>query len=347
MIAPTPMQGPPSGGPQGAPMGQPPSGAGGPPQGAGGPPQPPQGVNPQQIQQMLAEQQQAIIAKYAPQLRTVQDQVTIDAVVALLRDDRTRSFTFEIESSSTILTDETEEKASHNEFLEVFSGASEKLMQMASLGDAGADLAGELMKFAVAPYRAGRQLEGAIQAFIDAAPEMAAKAAQQASGGQQNQQALVQAQQQMAQAEQVKAQAAMLKVQADAQLAAAQNQQKMADLQGKLQIEGDKHNREVQALQAKSEGEMGKLQLQVNSAQADGVKMLAEIDLIRAQTAQILASIGLDVRSQDLDEYTAASAAQDAEFERLHAGAGGGAKPVTPSPAAKQAAADNPPQQGA
>jgi hypothetical protein len=257
--------------------------------------------------QLQAAQQQ-IMQKYAPQLAEAQNAVTIEAVMKLLRDDRTRSFTFEIESSSTILTDEIEEKASHNEFLGVFTKASEALMQMAALGEQGAELAGSLMRFTLAPYRAGRELEGAIQGFIDAAPAMAQKAAAQGQQGQQMQQAMAQAQTELAKAETMKAQAAMAKVQADAATQQAANQQKMADLQGKLQVENDKHARELQAVQAKSQTEMGKLQVQVTGQQQDGAKMLAEIDLIRAQTAQILASIGLDTRAQALDEFSEVAA---------------------------------------
>src|SRR3546814_12904406 len=93
----------------------------------------------------------------------------------LLRDDKGRNFTFEIESSSTILTDELQEKQSRNEFMQAFTNASQAMMGMAVMGEQGAKLAGSLMKFVLAPYRAGRELDGAIDEFIDAAPQMAAR----------------------------------------------------------------------------------------------------------------------------------------------------------------------------
>src|SRR3546814_2483891 len=42
----------------------------------------------------------------------------------------------------------------------------------------------------------------------------------------------------------------------------------------------------------------------------------AEIDKLRAETAKILSSIGLDVRKQDLDEYETAAAQQDKAIDR-------------------------------
>ncbi|MEI2688142.1 MAG: hypothetical protein V9G14_19310 [Cypionkella sp.] len=64
-----------------------------------------QQVPPEQAQQMQAqfqEQQQAIIAKYEPQIKALGEEVSIDAVMQLLRDERTRGFVIEIETDSTV-----------------------------------------------------------------------------------------------------------------------------------------------------------------------------------------------------------------------------------------------------
>src|SRR3546814_6229461 len=145
-------------------------------------------------------------------LKDAESQVPIEDVMKLLRDDRTRSFTFEIESSSTILTDELQEKQSRNEFMQAFTNASQAMMGMAGMGEQGSKLAGSLMKFVLAPYRAGRELDGAIDEFIDAAPQMAARMGEQGEGDD-----LADANKALAEAEMQKAQAAMAKVQADSQ----------------------------------------------------------------------------------------------------------------------------------
>ena len=68
-----------------------------------------QQVDPQQAEQAMQQAQQQIIQKYAAMLDEAQQQVPIEDVMKLLRDDRARSFTFEIETDSTILTDELQE----------------------------------------------------------------------------------------------------------------------------------------------------------------------------------------------------------------------------------------------
>jgi len=227
----------------------------------------------------------------------------------LLRDDRARSFAFEIESDSTILTDELAEKQSRNEFIQAFTNAQQGLMGLAALGDEGAKLAGEMMKFVLAPYRAGRQLDGAIDSFIDAAPEMAAKAAaQNGQGGD----ALAEAQKTMADAAMKRADAAVMVAQARAASDQAKNQLDQADMQRKLmemqqkgQIEADKHQRESEKLNQQLQDMAGRETL-----------LQAQVDNLTAQTAQILHSIGLDERKQQLDEYTAATDAQHQAVEQ-------------------------------
>jgi hypothetical protein len=264
-----------------------------------------QQVDPQQAEQQFQQAQQAVIAKYGPQLKEAEDTVPIEAVVDLLRDDRARGFAFEIATDSTILTDEMQEKKSRNEFLGVVAQATQGLMAIAGLGEQGAALAGGLLKFATAPYRVGRELNGLIDDFVDAAPQMAAQAAGQGQGNSDAEQAIAEANKKLADAEMTKAQAAVANVQAKAALDQAENQRKIAELQIKAKAD-----------QAKAEQENGKLQLQLADLQTKGSKTQAEIDNLTAQTAKILASIGLDERKQQLSEYTAANAAQAKQVDQ-------------------------------
>src|SRR3546814_369881 len=93
-----------------------------------------QEIDPAQAQQGFEQGQQQILAKYAPMLKDAESQVPIEDVMTTLRDDRTRRFTFEIESSSTILTDELQEKQSRNEFMPAFTNPSQAMMGMAGMG---------------------------------------------------------------------------------------------------------------------------------------------------------------------------------------------------------------------
>lgn len=258
-----------------------------------------QQVDPQQAEQQFQQAQQAVIAKYGPQLKEAEDTVPIEAVVDLLRDDRARGFAFEIATDSTILTDEMQEKQSRNEFLGVVAQATQGLMAIAGLGEQGAALAGGLLKFATAPYRVGRELNGLIDDFVDAAPQMAAQAAGQGQGNSDAEKAMADANNKLAEAEQVKAQASLLSAQAKAAQAQADSERKIAELQQKGAIEADKHQRESEKLQQQLRDMFGRETL-----------MQAQVDNLTANTAKILASIGLDERKQQLSEYTAADNAQ-------------------------------------
>lgn len=251
--------------------------------------------DPQQAEAGFKHAQQQILSKYAPMLQQAEQQVPIEDVVKLLRDDRARNFIFEIESSSTILTDELQEKQSRNEFMGEFATASQALMGLSSMGEAGAKLSGAMLKFVLAPYRAGRDLDGAIEEFIDAAPQMAAAAAGQGGEGEE----LIAAQKQLADAEMEKAKAAMAGVQAKAALNQAEMQRKMAEMQQKAQSD---------AFRAQAETE--KLRQSLAASEAKTALIEAQINKLTADTAKVLASIGLDNRKQELTEYQAAEQSQ-------------------------------------
>lgn len=250
-----------------------------------------------QIEEQFKKTQQGILQKYAPMLQEANSEVPIEDIFDLLRNDKSRCFAFEIASDSTILTDEIQEKASRNEFLTTFSGASQSLQGLAQMGPAGAALAGGMLNFVLGPYRIGRELDGLIDNFIDEASNYQPPQ----EGGEQ--QALIEAQNKLAEAEMAKAQAQMAKVQADAQLKQAELQGKMQDLQLKAQKDA-----------AQFEIEQGKLQLQLSKQEQEFAAKMADMEaktnLMQAQTAEILAKIGLDVRKQDLEEYKAANEAE-------------------------------------
>lgn len=111
--------------------------------------------------------QQAIIAKYQPQIAKIGQSVTEEMVKELLDDSKTRPFVFDIETDSTIYPDEQAEKESRNEFMTVFVSASQALAPLAMSGPAGAKMAGGLIKFQLGPYRAGRELEGLVDEWVE------------------------------------------------------------------------------------------------------------------------------------------------------------------------------------
>lgn len=269
-------------------------------QGAQGQQQP---VDPTQAEQQFQQAQQEIIARYAPQLKQAEETVPIEDVIDLLRDDRARGFAFEIATDSTIMTDEVQEKASRNEFLGVVSSSVAALTGLASMGEAGAALAGGFLKFVTAPYRVGRELNTLIDDFVDAAPQMASQ--MQGQGAPEGQAELIAAQNKLAEAEIMKAQ--------------AQTQKVSADAQGKMQ---DLQLRAAEA-QSKAQGDQQRLMLELESSKAQQAeteariqKIFAEIEAMGIKTQVDVAKVGIEKQNADLNVAKAAVDQQNRQTDQ-------------------------------
>ena len=83
-----------------------------------------------------------------------------------LKDSRAKAFTLDIETDSTILQDEQQEKQQRTEFLQVLSSLIPQLSTMIQTEPKTAEFCGEILKFATAPFRAGRSLDGAIDDLV-------------------------------------------------------------------------------------------------------------------------------------------------------------------------------------
>ena len=148
----------------------------GPPQ----PGQPPQGGPPQQQQGGQGGQQQqagpeAALQEIQQQLEALDNKPTQEKVIAFLRDNRAKSFVLDIETDSTIQLDEQFEKQQRGEFLGVLAQLLPQIGGMVQQMPSTAQFAGEILKFAVAPYRVGRQLDGAIDDMVQQLGKMQAQ----------------------------------------------------------------------------------------------------------------------------------------------------------------------------
>ncbi len=180
--------------------------------------------------QMLAQQNPDQVNQLKQQVQgrvqELQQMVTVDQVVQLLREQRLRPFILEIETDSTIQPDEDAEKEKRTEFLTALGATLQQLFPLVQAQPAAAPFAVEILKFAVAPFRAGRALEQAIEQF----GETVKGAAQAAMTNQQPtpEQIKLQTEQQIAQ----------LKLETEKQKGAIDLQMKQADLQIKQQEAG-------------------------------------------------------------------------------------------------------------
>ncbi len=88
---------------------------------------------------------------------------TIDAVVALLRNDKLRSYQIDVETDSTIFQDAEQEKASRTELLTAMAGFVQQWGPV-SMGSAPMTKLGfDMLEFGVRGFQSGRHLEDALE----------------------------------------------------------------------------------------------------------------------------------------------------------------------------------------
>lgn len=179
--------------------------------------------------------------------------------IALLKDQKLRGFRVDIETDSTIAVDQQRDKETAIEFVTAVSAYIEK-MAMAAQTPAGVAIipfAGQMLGWAVRRFRTGRDLENALDRFIETSNRMVAEAAQ---GGQEDP---------AMQVEQVKAQAEMAKVQADGQMAQLKGQIELQKMQMEMAIKQATAEQEKQMAELKVQLEYAKLQMEMAKAQRD------------------------------------------------------------------------------
>lgn len=184
------------------------------------------------------------------------DFVPLEAIDAVLKNERLRPFLLEVESDSTIAPNEQEEKASRIEFITAMGDFIQRAGVMVAQQPETAPFAAELMKFTAGAFRAGRDLGGAIDEFAEMMKQKASEAVQGQQGPT---------------PEQIKAQADAQKVSADMQAA---------------QLKSDNETARLQADIEKMRLEAG---ISAEQAQADLEKTRAEIAKVNAEIARIVA----------------------------------------------------------
>jgi len=212
---------------------------------------------PQQMQE-LTQAAQTTLQSGQDTIKSITEKPSLDQVLKFLKDNRARAFVLDIETDSTIMPDENAEKQSRNEFVGVLAQLLPQLAQMIQVDADTADFCGELLKFATAPYRAGRALEGAIDDLVDKMKEKSSQPRGPDPSTLQSQTAL--------QIEQMKDQRERARDQQDAQLKMQELQQK--DAHAKLKIASD-HQIELAKMQGRQQEDANKASMhQLDAAQS-------------------------------------------------------------------------------
>lgn len=185
--------------------------------------------------QMMAQQAQQSGQNPPPapelpeEIQELMDLPTWEEVDELIRDDTARNFRIDIETDSTIKTDQDNEKNARMEFLGAVSGF---LAQAVNVPPDLRDLSMELLMFGVRGFKVSRELETTFESTMRKIRK-----------------AESQPQEQQPSPEQIKAQAEMQRTQAEMQMAQMQNQADMAMLQAKVQADQSKAQSDLQLKQ--------------------------------------------------------------------------------------------------
>lgn len=200
--------------------------------------------NPEAAQQALQQAQE--------QVQTLQNTVTLEQVFEFLQDERMRPFVLDIETDSTIQPDENAQKQRVTEFLGALAQALAQLAPMVQAQPESAPFAAEVLKFAVAPFRAGRELQSAIDEFTEQVKKVAAQP-------QPN----------------VQEEVARIEAQTKGQLAQAEIRAKQAEL-GFKEIELD-----LKIAESGNKAEIDQLKLEIDKDRQELETLRAEIELVR------------------------------------------------------------------
>lgn len=171
----------------------------------------------------------------------------IASAIALLRQDKLRGFRIDIETDSTVQGDAQMEKAQRIEFVEgvtkFIQAAGEIAMQLPEF----TPLAGKMLAFAVRGFRVGRDLESAIEDFIDSTEKQAKEKASQPP---------------QPNADQIKAETEKMKAQAEIERQQVENQ-------------GEQANATINLQSKQIDLEMRKLELQIKMLDFNGKRVEA------------------------------------------------------------------------
>lgn len=251
-------------------------------------------------------------AQQDPKLAELLDQPTWEEVHALLTNQVLREFRVDVETDSTIRTDEDADRASRTEFMTAASGFMQQAVAAGEQVPALGPLLGELLMFGVRSFKTGRTLEPAFEAAMKQLQQAASQPKQDPE------MAKVQAQTQLEQQKaQITAQLEREKMQIAAQQEQAVQQAQAQQEMARQQLEDERAERDAER-QAGLERFKTQLQIQADLQKAQAERETAVIiERIKAESAERIAQMNARVKLQG-DAMKAEAQAEAAERQAEH-----------------------------
>lgn len=266
-------------------------------------------ANPEQAQQMLQQAQQQAQALKA-QIDELNEVATVEKVMKLLRDQKTRPYVLDIETDSTIAPDENAQKQRAAEFVTAVGGYMGQAIPLVQAVPQSAKLVAETLKYVASQFRAGRQLEGVIEEFADEMEKMAGVQKQDpaAAEGAAKAQAIQQSMQVEAQRHQMAQEALQMDQQRkDAEAQAAQQRETarlQADMQAKDQEEARKEaelNARLANLGAEEQRKAQEHAQAMDKGALEIEKLRLEIEGVKVKTASTVATTQASIEKTNTD----------------------------------------------
>ena len=187
------------------------------------------------IRDLFRIKAEIIAEHYEPETLAAMTALTITPeMMQIMRDDKLRGYSIDIESDATIFTDEEEEKKTRIEFLSSFGAYLQQAIGIANQSPALTPLAFQALRFLMGAWKVGRTFED----VIDRTEAQLTQQAQQA----------LQAGPQPSEAERIAAQ----KMQTEMAKEELKQQGKLADIQARERASVNKVATEAQSSQARS-----------------------------------------------------------------------------------------------
>lgn len=243
----------------------------------------------------------------------------------LLRDDKLRSFRIQIETDSTVAQDENEEKQRRVEFLQALGGFISQTVPLTQQMPAIAPVLARAVLFGVRGFKAGRDMESALEEAIEQA-QQAAEQAKQSGPPPDPAMMKVQAEGQLAQQKmQMEGQQAQARMAAEAQQFQVDIQLKQADAQLKQQEFALKQ----QDIMTKAAMEERKMELQRQQYLLEAQLRLMELETRRdLDTRAAEDSLNLKLAEMSITERMKAMESAGEGDESASKAKSGGSAPV-------------------
>lgn len=255
--------------------------------------------------QMQAQEQ---IQGLQQQIQKLGETVTIDQVMKLLREQKTRPFALDIETDSTIAPDENAQKQRATEFVTAVGGFLNQAIPAVQAVPQSATLMADTLKYVASQYRAGRELDATIDEFADSMKQMA---------GQPKPNPEADAVQAQVQADQQRLQMEQQKHKEEAQARAQDAQMKQQAFERDSQIKGELADHEARLSQRESDEKVRSIQIdaaqKAQKHQQDMELGVLDIEKKKLEIAKIGGQIQVDAQQADINAESANREADHSE----------------------------------